>query len=565
VTAAVEESEVWRIGAEVLSEWSTSRLSAAHINGGMTSRIGSPLKSDHRQATTAAAEWATRLDATGRSLLPRQAELARRFLRFEVSKLSEAAEIHLLDFQITPYRLGPTLGEVHAQMKEAVLEHADDGDRYREMLEQYQRFLVSSLQNLREQAASGIVVSEQAIPSCLAVVDGLSNACRSALLVSPERLERMPSPLRAEFVASVETSIVELRRQFAALRRYIEVDYAPHAPRGLGLSQYTDGDRIYALLIRHHTTLEVSAEAVHRRGLELVEEIGAEMSRVRASLRIHGSAREFVKHMEVDPRFRCSTPEEVRKLFLGLARRGEAAMPRAFGSHAYATYEISRLPPEVEPGMTFGFYEPPRARLGRPGCYWYNGSALESRSTVGAASLIYHELLPGHHLHLSKEMNDAARPLVRRMPTISAFNEGWAEYAADLGFELGLYEDPYDRYGRYLMQIFTASRLVVDTGLNALGWTSERAREYLTEHTALSVIEVESEILRYATSLPGQALAYALGREQFWKARHEAEDRFARQFNLPTFHRAILDNGSLPLPDLSFGIACWMDEFTAEH
>jgi uncharacterized protein (DUF885 family) len=154
-------------------------------------------------------------------------------------------------------------------------------------------------------------------------------------------------------------------------------------------------------------------------------------------------------------------------------------------------------------------------------------------------------------------MTDSSRPLVRRLPTITAFSEGWAEYAADLGFELGLYEDPYDRYGRYINQVFLASRLVVDTGLNSLGWSYERARRYLLDHTAQSPTEIDTELVRYATALPGQALAYALGREQFWQIRRAAESQLSARFDLTRFHDVVLDGGSLPLPDLAFSVQHW--------
>jgi len=179
---------------------------------------------------------------------------------------------------------------------------------------------------------------------------------------------------------------------------------------------------------------------------------------------------------------------------------------------------------------------------------------------ISAAAVIYHELVPGHHLHLSTEMGNRNRPLVRRLPTITAFSEGWAEYAADLGFELGLYEDPYDRYGRHLLQAFMAARLVVDSGLNAFGWTEERARDYMREHTAQSSAEIESEIPRYGCSMPGQALAYAPGRVHIWEVRRAAEQRMGSRFQLPEFHKEILEGGSLPLMDLSFSIDQWAGE-----
>jgi uncharacterized protein (DUF885 family) len=410
---------------------------------------------------------------------------------------------------------------------------------------------------LREQKAQGIVAPTAALPGCIGVLRGLSGAVPVYLGVTHERLALCAPARRDAFLAALQTAIASVQDAFGALSAYVEGDYARGAPESVGLGQYQGGRDAYATLIRHHMTLGLTPERVHQLGIELVQEIEDNMARVRAELGFKGSGRDFLDHVKADSRFYCRSAEEVEALYLKLMGKCDAVMGMAFGARQFPPYAVKRLPPEAEAGMTFGYYQPPTMDGDGVGYYMYNGSNLDERTTIGAASLIYHELVPGHHLHVASEMGNPDRPLFRRYPTITAFNEGWAEYAADLGWELGLYEDKYDEYGRYLFQVFLASRLVVDTGLNAFGWSLERARAYLREHTAQSETEIESETIRYATGLPGQGLAYAPGRKHFWAARREAERRLGSHFNLPAFHDAILDGGSLALDDLSFSIEQW--------
>ncbi len=551
--------EVERLGEALFSFWARTEFLAASMLGCATQRIGSPLQSDSDETSTEARRWLLRLDAVDEGRLPRSAELTRRFIRFELSKLVEAADLHRFDLQLTPYRIGMTLAEVHRFAQLFVFRQAADLERYCDILQQYSRFLAGSLQNLREQVRQGIAVPESVRPACVQTLQALAVSCERYLQVWPERLSRIQQPCHGRFQKEVERVITEVRQRFFELCGGLQTEGGRGAPLSGGLLHYPGGAQAYEMLIRHHTTLPMSADEAHRRGLELVRETEEEMARLRGQLGFRGSGRAFLARIREDPCFYCATPEALGDLYLRLMRKAEGMLSAAFGRQSFPPYGLKRLPAEAEGGLTFGYYQPPDVGGGEIGSYLYNASNLAQRLTIGAASLIYHELIPGHHLHLATEMGNIDRPMVRRYPTITAFNEGWAEYAADLGFEFGLYEDPYHRYGRYLMQMLMASRLVVDSGLNACGWSFERARGYLLEHTAQSANEVDSEVARYATAIPGQALAYAIGRKHFWGARRLAVARLGTRFNLPDFHRAVLDAGSLPLKDMLFGVESWID------
>jgi uncharacterized protein (DUF885 family) len=558
LSVATEQSrEIDRIGTEIFSHWASMDLTTAALIGGITERIGSPLQSDSDHTASRASDWAARLDAIAPAVSDHTTELTRRYLRFEVDKLLQASDLHRFDLQITPYRIGFTLAEVHRHLKSFALASAPDLERYLTLVRQYHRFLANTLSNLQEQAAQEIIVPASALARCLAGIEGLASGVVRNVGVEPERLTRIPYAQQTLFLSHLEHCLDEIRGAFAHLLAYIADEYTRGAPSRMGLCQYVGGSRAYEKLIYHHTTFAMGADEVHRRGSELVREIEDNMAAVRADLRFSGSASEFLQQLQSNRRLYCEDATEMGDRYLELMSRCEAVMPKAFGALALPPYAVKRLPPEAEGGMTYGYYQPAGTGADSVGSYVYNASNLEQRSMIGAAALIYHELVPGHHLHLSAEMGNVRRPPYRRMPTITAFSEGWAEYASDLGFELGLYEDPYDRYGRYLMQAFTASRLVVDTGLNAFGWTEERASQYMRDHTAQSPTEIESEIPRYACSMPGQALAYAPGRIHIWEVRRAAEQRMGSRFELPDFHQVILDGGSLPLTDLSFAIDPW--------
>ena len=203
--------------------------------------------------------------------------------------------------------------------------------------------------------------------------------------------------------------------------------------------------------------------------------------------------------------------------------------------------------------MTFGYYDAPRTDKPE-GNYFFNASKLEEKSQAWAGSLIYHELVPGHHFQLSKARENKDLTGFRGKVMFTAYAEGWAEYAATLAGEMGMYEDPMDEYGRCITDAFLTSRLVVDTGMNAFGWPLERAREYMTDNTFFSEYEINSETLRYSSDIPGQALGYKLGDTKILELRERAKDALRDKFDIKAFHDVILDVGSIPLTALEWHV-----------
>lgn len=309
----------------------------------------------------------------------------------------------------------------------------------------------------------------------------------------------------------------------------------------VGIAQYDGGAKVYDGLIRLHTGLDKTAEEVHRIGLAEVDRLTEQIAED-LGITDENAYRDTLK---ADPASYAKDAKDLERRYQAHLDRLTGVLDDVFEKLPEAPFAIRRLDDGLAGGLTYGYYEPPgNAGIGY---YHYNGSDLANRPLIQAASVMFHEGLPGHHLQLGRQLeNKALHPLRREqlnLPTfaIAGYHEGWAEYAAGLCKELGLYQDPIDHYGRLSSERFHAARLVVDTGLNVLGWSREQAAAYLARAGFLSPVEVESEILRYALDDPGQALAYHLGH---W---HIRELRARHDGDLKQFHESILGDGPLPL------------------
>jgi uncharacterized protein (DUF885 family) len=216
-----------------------------------------------------------------------------------------------------------------------------------------------------------------------------------------------------------------------------------------------------------------------------------------------------------------------------------------------------RLDPSLEASMTYGFYQLPSVSEPR-GLYRFNGSQPGKRTTLTMAPLIYHELVPGHHFQLGLRNESQDISAFRRGARYTSYIEGWAEYASDLAGEMGMYADPYDRAGRIAQNLFLSTRLVVDTGMNALGWSRERAMQFMREHTLEAEVQIETETLRYSVDIPGQALAYKMGALKIHEVRQRAQAAMGAAFDLRRFHDHVLDGGPMPTAVFEQHMACFI-------
>ena len=301
----------------------------------------------------------------------------------------------------------------------------------------------------------------------------------------------------------------------------------------------------------------MTPQEIHQVGLGQVARIRVEMEEIIREVGFEGDFAAFLEFLRTDPQFYAKTPKELLSFASYYAKKIDGRMPSMFGHLPRQPYGVGPVPEEVAPFFTAGRYSGAPLNAHRGGYYWVNTYALESRPLYVIPALTLHEGAPGHHTQGALAQEQAERPPFRRFDYISAYGEGWGLYAEKLGVEMGIYETPYEHFGRLTYEMWRACRLVIDTGIHAKEWTRQQALDYLASHTALSLHEVATEVDRYI-SWPAQALSYKLGEYTIWELRREAEQTLAERFDIRAFHDFILSLGSVPLDVLRDETVHWI-------
>jgi uncharacterized protein (DUF885 family) len=361
--------------------------------------------------------------------------------------------------------------------------------------------------------------------------------------------------LRKEAIDVIESAVMPA---FAAVAEFLASEY--EATDSLGAELLPNGDAYYAFQIRRYTTLlGTTAGEIHETGLAEVSRIRREMDAIIAELDYDGSFAEFTEFLLTDPQFFATSKEELLQKAAYTAKRIDYLMPGYFGKLPRQSYGIVPVPDEIAPNYTTGAYygAPIGAKYG--GAYWVNTYRLDQRPLYEIAALTLHEAVPGHHHQNALALELEEVPAFRRSQGFSAFGEGWGLYSEKLGVEMGVYQTPYEHFGRLSYEMWRACRLVIDTGIHSQGWTRQQSTDYLMQNTALTAANARSEIDRYI-SWPGQALAYKLGELKIWELRRRAEAELGDAFDLRDFHDAVLGNGELPLSLLDAVVTGYIDQ-----
>ena len=459
------------------------------------------------------------------------------FLRDHLEQEAAEAERFWYRFPVTPYN-ALSLSTYREEIFEAAeLVAAADADRYLSLLNDYSALVERVGDTLQAQRERGIRLPAWAVPEAMATMRGHA-AAADGLLLTPDRCARL-APGAAGRLTDGVSAIVSGRLADAFLRILGDLAADERAGgEGVGIGQYPGGADCYAGLISLHTGLDLTAEQLHAIGLAETERV---TERIRSELGIADETA-YRAALTADPGMYAASPADVERTFQAHVDRVLPELSRYFSRLPAAPFLLRQLNAELT-GMTYGYYQEPDGT--GAGYYHYNASNLADRPLLQAASVIYHEGLPGHHLQMGLLAENTALHPIRRGQTwlstfaLTAYVEGWAEYAAGLCDEIGMYTDPRDRYGRMISERFHAARMVVDTGLNVLGWSLDQAAAWLRESGFMSESEIASELLRYAVDDPGQALAYHVGH---WYLRELRGTRDIREF-----HDAVLANGPLPL------------------
>ena len=484
--------------------------------------------------------------------------LTYKILEWQLRQAVEAPSVFWYRFEVTPYSWSFSgVGQTLAQVPVA---SAADRDRYLHLLDQVPAIAETLRANLETQRQKGILVPRPEIDLVVATLTPLTVAsAEHPFRVASGRLDGVEPEAAAAFGEQVASRIDErIAPAFARLVALFDDGYRDEAPEAVGLGQYPGGQAAYRKLVRFHTGLDLAPEEIHRRGLEEVARIEGEMAKIRTLLGSDASMADFNAMLRTDPRFLACDPDGVAERLTRPIRKIEPLIDRWFLRTPEAPYGVARLDPALEPGMTYGYYQWPTPGHDR-GLYLFNGSKLDQRSLVQAAALIYHELVPGHHFQIALQTENDDLPAFRRNAFPTAFVEGWAEYASSLAGEMGLYREPYDHYGRLAMDMFLSCRLVVDTGMNALGWSRQKALDYMGRRVLESDTQLATETLRYSTDIPAQALAYKIGAATIQRLRREAEEALGERFDVRRFHDAVIGHGAMPLNVLEEHIHWWIE------
>lgn len=360
--------------------------------------------------------------------------------------------------------------------------------------------------------------------------------------------------IQAEALETIEDVILPAYRK---LDGWFENTYLPATRDSVGLSALPNGSSWYEFLAREFTTTRMTPDEIHRLGLDEVARIRGEMMEIIEEVGFEGDFEEFLEFLRTDPQFYYDNPEDLYEAYLATSKRIDPELVKLFGTLPRMPYGVRPIPDSIAPDTTTAYYTRPAADGSRAGIYWVNLYMPEVRPKYEIEVLSVHEAMPGHHLQLALQQELGDMPNFRRYSGFTAFVEGWGLYSESLGYELGLYKDPYSRFGALTYEMWRAVRLVVDTGMHYKGWTRQQAIDFFKENAAKTEHDIVNEIDRYIGN-PGQALAYKVGQLKMLELRRNAELRLGDEFDVRAFHDELLGAGALPLDVLEERMNTWI-------
>jgi len=366
--------------------------------------------------------------------------------------------------------------------------------------------------------------------------------------------------IRTQAQGAIRESVVPAYRKLA---KFWNEEYEPRTRTTVGASDLPDGKAWYEWRIKQMTTTDLTADQIHEIGLSEVKRIRAEMERVKDQTGFKGDLGAFFKFLRTDPQFYFDKKEELLTAYRDIAKRIDPELPRLFGTLPRQTYGVLPVPAYSEKNQTTAYYSPGSIEAGRPGYFYANTYDLKSRPKWEMEALTVHEAVPGHHLQIARAQELGELPKFRRNAFYTAYVEGWGLYSESLGPELGLYKDPYSKFGQLTYEMWRAIRLVVDTGIHSKGWTREQAINFFKDNAGKAEHDITVEIDRYIV-WPAQALAYKLGELKIKELRAFATRELGDRFEIRKFHDVVLGAGPLPLSILETRVKEWVAEVKAK-
>ena len=450
---------------------------------------------------------------------------------------------------------GSVLGELSYLVEAHTVKTAKDAQHLVARLRQGERAIDDTIANLSLGLADGRVSSRGKLKRAIEQLDEeLAKPVAEWSMTKPAWGVDHP----AELAALREVVTAQLRPAFVRLRDFLRDRVLPKARTDKeGLAGFPDGDACYRAAIRTHVGLPMTPAELHALGLAEIARTDRELAALGAKVLGTADLAATIATLRGDKALYFTSGAEILAAAQAALDRAKAAIPRYFSVLPKTECVMREIPPYEAPYSTIAYYRQPHYDGSKPGEYFVNTSKPETRPRFELEALTWHESIPGHHLQIALAQELGAMPAFRKLDGSTAFVDGWALYTERLADEMGLYSSDLDRLGKLSYDAWRASRLVVDTGIHALGWTRAQAEAFMTEHTALTPVNIANEVDRYI-GWPGQALAYKVGQLEIFKLRHEAETALGARFDLKAFHAVVLGSGAVTLPVLDELVRSWI-------
>ncbi|HMS20393.1 DUF885 family protein [uncultured Sphingorhabdus sp.] len=435
---------------------------------------------------------------------------------------------------------------------------------YENNLKRHRQFIPlmdASIERFRQGMKSGVFETKLTITN---VIDQLNTQLAQKTEDSPYYgpVKKFPADfseadkarLTAEYRDIVEKGLYPANQR---LRDFLRDEYLPLAREGVGLMHMKGGDKLYQYMVEQTTTLPLKAADIHQLGLSEVDRIKKGMEDIKNEVGFKGSLQDFFEHLRTDPKFKKESREALTQGYYDIGKQVDAVIGSQFNHLPKAPLEIKPYEEFREKYEAGGSYQQGTPDGSRPGTFYFNAYDLPSRTTSGMTTLYLHEGAPGHHFQISLAQENAKLPAFMRFGGNTAYVEGWALYAETLGYDMGLFKDPYQRFGTLSDEMLRAMRLVVDTGLHSKGWTRDQAIEYMLANSDMGRTDATAEVERYI-AIPSQALAYKIGALTIQKLKAKAQKELGAKFDVREFHNQVLNTGALPLAVLEKKIDGWI-------
>ena len=484
-------------------------------------------------------------------------------LNFKLKEFGLKSNIGLTDFPIYYLRLNQRGGiqSFYETGNRLVYNSKDDYVDWLSRLKQFPANIINSLEINKEGLSKGITQPKLITEGVVTQIDAILNSdiednpYLKVFLEADESIINIDE--KEQLIEEAKNLIIsEINPAYEELNSFLKNEYLSKSRDSIGIGDVPGGKEHYEYLAKYFTTTNLTPDEIHQIGLDEIERIRTEMNEIIEQVNWDGDFNSFLNYLRTSPRFYYDNSEDLFNAYLIMSKTIDPLLTKIFKVFPRAPYGVIPIPDESAPFTTTAYYNSPSP--GRPGYFYANLYKPESRPKYEIPVLTVHEAVPGHHFQISIAQELENVPSFRKYQGITAFVEGWGLYSEELGEFMGIYDDPYDKFGQLTYDMWRAIRLVVDTGMHYKGWSRDEAVNLFIENSAKSILDINNEVDRYI-AWPGQALAYKIGQLKILELRNKAERLLGEKYDIKDFHHEVLKRGSLPLDLLEYYIDEWIN------